>query len=65
MNTYIDNIHSKKQEPTDITVLKLRALANIFKITKIQHDIHIVLNVVKNVNLKKTGYISHFTAQTM
>jgi len=50
VNTYIDNIHSKKQEPTDITVLKLRALANIFKITKIQHDIHIVLNVVKNVN---------------
>ena len=47
MNTYIDNIHSKKQGPTDINVLKLRVLTNIFKITKIQDDIHIVLKVVK------------------
>ena len=61
MNTYIDNTHSKKQGPTDINVLKLRVLTNTFKITKIQDDIHIVLNVVKNVNLKNRIYFTFYS----
>jgi len=47
---YIANIHNKRQEPTDINVLQLRILTNIFKILKIQKDeIHIVLNIVTSL----------------
>ena len=47
VNTYIANIHNKRQEPTDINMLQLRILPDIFKIFKIQKDeVHIVLNIV-------------------
>ena len=46
VNTYIVNIHNKRQEPTDINVLQSRILTNIFKVFNIQKDeIHIVLNI--------------------
>jgi len=47
VNTYTANTHNKKQEPTQINMLKLRILFNILKIFKIQKDeIHAVLNTV-------------------
>jgi len=46
-NKYVANIHNKQQEPSDINVLPLRILTNIFKTFKTQKNkIHIVLNIV-------------------
>ena len=45
----------KKQEPTEINMLKLSILFNIFKIFKIQKDeIHAVLNIVTALNLNNS-----------
>jgi hypothetical protein len=66
VNTYTGNIHNKKQEPTDINVLKLRVLTDIFTIFKIQNDeINIVLKTVTEMQMSKAGYILHFTAQSV
>jgi response regulator of citrate/malate metabolism len=66
VNTYFANTHNEKQEPTDINVLQLRALTNIFKIFKIQKDkINIVLNIVTTMKISKAGYILHFMPQPM
>jgi hypothetical protein len=66
VNTYIDNKHNKKQEPTDINVLKLRVLTDIFTIFKIQKDeINIVLKIVTAMQMSKAGSILHFTAQSV
>ena len=47
VNTHIANVHYKKEKPTEINVLKLRILFNIFKIFKIKkNETHIVLNIV-------------------
>jgi hypothetical protein len=51
LHTYIyHQLHDKGKDPTDINVLHLRILTNIFKICKIQNDeINIVLNIVTAV----------------
>ena len=47
VNTCFANTHSEKQGPTDINVIQLRVLTNIFKMFKIQKDeINIGLNIV-------------------
>jgi hypothetical protein len=58
------NCQLTEQEPTDINVLQVWVLTNIFKILKIKKDeIHIVLNIITALQIKKTGYILHFVAQ--
>ena len=47
LNHYANPGPNKRQEPTDINVLQLMILTNIFKILHIQKDkIHTVLNIV-------------------
>ena len=49
VNTCIANIHNKQLEPTDINVLHVMILTNIFKIFKIQDKIRRALNTVTAV----------------